>query len=173
MNEVTLKINTWGCGLCGYSQNFDPADATLWELHINQDATITSKRGLVPQGCCPACYTGMNKERVVRDNCSLDGVVDLSSLSTTTTASDSELESRKEVELDSNGDIVMIQTGERQRLSIVKGAPAVITEPIFEPKQRELTTKELSALKLERDSNLDSLEAVAVKEVTQTKEELK
>lgn len=52
------------------------------------------------------------------------------------------------------------------KIAIVKGASAVVTEPIYEPKMRGLTTKELAGLNLQRDQNLDALEQIAMREVS-------
>ena len=60
---------------------------------------------------------------------------------------------------------VMSQTGTDQMLAIVEGKTTVVDAPTYSPKMRDWTGEELSHLKLQRDSNLDDLEEVAVKEV--------
>ncbi len=87
-------------------------------------------------------------------------------MATITSASDIELQATKKPEVDTNGQPVLIQTGERERLDIINGVPAVVTEPVMESKLRDLTDIELADLKLQRNQSLDVLEKVAVKEVT-------
>jgi hypothetical protein len=163
MNETILKITTWGCGSCGYTQNFDPGDSNLWETHINRDVNLVSKRGPVPLGHCPACYTGMNRQKTVDAQAVLDGIVDLSGLSTTTSASDADLEARQTEVRDEDGNAELEQVGERYRFNERTGQ--VDTVPVMRPRLRDLTDAELTDLKTRRDQNLDDLSAIAVQEM--------
>jgi predicted nucleic acid-binding Zn-ribbon protein len=163
MNQTVLKITTWGCGNCGYSQNFSPSDDQLWETHINRDVNLVSKRGPVPLGHCPACYTGMNRQKTVDAQAVLDGIVDLSGLSTTTSASDADLEARQTEVRDEDGNAELEQVGERYRFNERTGQ--VDTVPVMRPRLRDLTDAELTDLKTRRDQNLDDLSAIAVQEM--------
>jgi hypothetical protein len=140
MEQLTAKITNFGCEHCGYYQDFNSLDEPERHARICPN---------VPAGVCPACHFGHNDDRVVRTT-QLSQVVDLSQVSTVTIASDEELESKTEVEVDQSGDVVMEQTCERETLGIVDGKPAMVIEPIAEPKQRSLTTKELKDLKAQR-----------------------
>jgi len=155
MNTTILTIETFGCPSCGYYQDFNSLD------NPQKHASIFPN---IPLGVCPACYTGQNDERVKRSS-SLSKIVDFSNMATITSASDVELQATKKPEVDANGQPVLIQTGEREKLDIINGVPAVVTEPVMEPKLRDLTDIELTALKLQRNQSLDELEKVAVKEV--------
>lgn len=169
MEQPDLKINTWGCA-CQYTQDFDPADAEKWNRHITSDVQLQEigRRKAItepPQGKCPACWLGINDERVVY-NRDLFGVTDLGALSTTTSASDAELEGRMVEERDTQGNVVMVEAGSRYELRVNPDTGEIYSEPVpvYEPKMRPLTTQELADLKHQRDLNLDALEKVAVKE---------
>jgi hypothetical protein len=106
MEQLTAKITNFGCEHCGYYQDFNSLDEPERHARICPN---------VPAGVCPACHFGHNDDRVVRTT-QLSQVVDLSQVSTVTIASDEELESKTEVEVDQSGDVVMEQTGERETL---------------------------------------------------------
>lgn len=178
MEQTNLKITTWGC-VCEYSQDFDPGDALKWEQYITNDTqlqrvAIAKGRILSPQGKCPACWLGLNDERVIYDR-DLYGITDFSNLATTTSASDADLESRQLEMRDADGRVIQEQTGERYELRVNQQTGQIYSEavPVYEPKMVPISQQQLAALKEQRDRSLDALESVAVKEVTQTKEELK
>jgi hypothetical protein len=165
MNETILKITTWGCGSCGYTQNFDPGDSNLWETHINRDVNLVSKRGPVPLGHCPACYTGMNRQKTVDAQALLDGIVDLSDLSTTTSASAADLEARQTEVRDNDGNLVLEDSG-KVKYRVNGHTGQVESVPVMQPKLRDLTDKELSNLVVKRDQALDTLAPMMVSEIT-------
>lgn len=50
MPKTIIKIRSWRCPSCDYSQDFDPADAAAMALHFPR----------VAAGTCPACAMGKN-----------------------------------------------------------------------------------------------------------------
>jgi hypothetical protein len=164
---ATYRRTTWGCEHCGYFQDFDPT------VPGEQARRFPEFPG-IPDGACPACYSGRNEQKVQRAS-TLYQVTDLTSATDVSVASDAELESRQVPELDANGQQVLEQVGERYELRVNQSTGEIYSEPVpvYEPKLRSLTDQELAELKLQAAKSRDALEAVAVKEVTQTKEELK
>lgn len=169
MADTVAKMRTWACPNCEYKQFHDPSN----EAEMNSIFREPVFQGR-PLGACPACYSGRNAQRTAQLSMlgEISGV-DLSALGERRVADDSTLESTTVIEVDQYGREVQEQVGETETLAIVEGKPAVVTAPVYEPKMRSLTDEELAALKEQRDQNLDALEKVAVKEITQTKEELK
>ena len=53
MPKTIIKIKTWVCPDCGYSQDFPADDKDLMALHFPN----------VEVGHCPACYTGATETR--------------------------------------------------------------------------------------------------------------
>lgn len=52
--STTIKIKTWACPTCKYSQDFDPTDKDLMALHF--PGVVTGK--------CPACAMGKNETKI-------------------------------------------------------------------------------------------------------------
>lgn len=163
MPIIKSIITTYVCPKCRFQFIGDAEDEEVWDASY---ASIPIAKGL-PRLHCLACYTGKNHglgRGLVRFE-KYTGT-DLSLAGTQTIASDDELESITRDELDANGKTVLIQTGERKVPGIVDGELAVVTELLFEPKQRDLTNKELEDLTTKRNESLDKHEAIAVKEVS-------
>lgn len=53
---MIIKIPTWRCGACGYSQDYDPTNVMLHAMHHPG----------VPTGNCPACHQGLTPDRSKR-----------------------------------------------------------------------------------------------------------
>lgn len=155
MTEV--KITTYWCGICGYSM---PASIDPYS-----DQFLTKYRG-VQAGGCPSCATHPNPEN--RRFSQLVQATDLAEMVTTKTATEADLEAQEVPDLDARGNQKQVQTGTRWELQVDQsnGKVSSVPVPVYEPKMRYQTEKELSALKLQRNRNLDALESVAVKEVT-------
>ena len=168
MPLVTAKVRTWICDkyplgcqhkwqFSGEAVNASPHDLTEDQLRVQFPQPQFA--GLQP-GKCPECYSrGVSSDLAV----SLDPV----DMSIIYVASDEELESRQVDEFDSDGQAVMVESGEYRDVLINDNwTPRFIQEPIMAPKQRQLTDEELADLKLQRDQNLDQLETITVQEVT-------
>ncbi|MDE2439024.1 MAG: hypothetical protein KGN01_06595 [Patescibacteria group bacterium] len=54
MPKTIIKIATWRCPDCDYSQDFDPLNRDLMNIHHG-----------FPENFCPACYTGKNTTKKV------------------------------------------------------------------------------------------------------------
>lgn len=109
----------------------------------------------LPKGKCPACF-----HRGVLSTLGLE--IDLENMSTAAVATDEDIDNHQVPEFDEQELPVLVQAGEKEVLTIDNGKPTVITEPVYEPKLRELTTQELAELKQQRDRDLDKLEKIAV-----------
>ena len=144
---IELRTTTYGC-ICGYK-----VDAKAFE---NVDYFTTFSQGFgVSYGTCPSC----------RDK-QLAKLLELSEFTTHNVPDDVDLAAIQKEATDTNGQPVLIQTGEREKLDIINGVPGVVTEPVMESKLRDLTDAELTALKLQRNQSLDELEKVAAKLVS-------
>lgn len=162
MDTTIIKSETFVCAMCGYNQNFDPFVDGVMAAHFPEFPGI-------PNGACPACYSGRNPDRTMRD-CQLFRAVDLSQLTVQTVASDATLEATEVPDLDTNGQQIMEQTGEHYELQVNQSTGAVgsVLVPDYAPKMRLQTTEELAALTLQRNQSLDELDKVAVSTVTES-----
>lgn len=158
MNDKTIvKIKTWYCPSCGYTA----------PSHVDSyGAKFLAKYPGVVAGGCPSCAT----HPIERNHSPLELLegVDLDAMVRIESSGDAALEAMMVEDLDSNGEPIMIQTGERYELRVNPQTGEIYSEPVpvYEPKMRSLTPQELTELKTERDQNLDALESVAVKEVS-------
>ena len=166
MPITTAKVKTWICQTCPYRWQFsgDAIASTPYDLtdaQLKEQFPEPQFAGLTT-GKCPNCF--------------LQGVtsplglsVDISEMTEIIPATDDELGNQEVEELDANNQPIMVQTGSRWELSVdqATGKVGSVEVPVYEPKMRSLTTQELAELKQQRDQNLDALEKVAVKEVTE------
>lgn len=155
MNQTIVAIKTYACPLCGYCQNADP-------YGVGVMARMFPEFPGIPDGACPACYSGKNPQRVQQVS-TLETLTDTSGLSQTTVAGNDELESRTVEELDENGKAILEQVGEHYELRVNRQTGEISSElvPDFAPKMRELTTQEIADLKAQRDDSLRSLDDLA------------
>lgn len=156
MNQTTIAIKTYACPECGYYQNADPYGEGVMTRMFPEFPGI-------PDGACPACYSGKNPQRVQQIS-TLETLTDTSGLSQTTVAGNAELESRTTEVLDEHGRTVMEQVGEHYELRVNRETGEIYSElvPDFAPKMRTLTKEEVKTLKTDRDDNLRKLEDLAV-----------
>ena len=158
MDQIILKATVYGCGTCGYYQDFNSVDNPLQHQSIFPT---------VPAGKCPACFAGQNPQRQ-RIECDLEAISTSAEIMTTVEfASDQELESRTEELRDEHGNVVMEQTGEHYEMRVNPVTGEVYSElvPDHTSKLQQISDKELADLKEQRDRNLDALETIAVKEL--------
>jgi len=156
MNQTTIAIKTYACPECGYYQNASPYGEDVM-------ARLFPEFPGIPDGACPACYSGKNPQRVQQIS-TLETLTDTSGLSQTTVAGNDELASRTVEELDAHGRTVMEQVGEHYELRVNRQTGEIFSElvPDYAPKMRQLTKEEVAALKNQRDDNLRKLEDLAV-----------
>ena len=121
MKSIKIAMETFGCERCGYCQDFDPSNAVKMAQHF----------ATVPIGHCPASHLGQNDERT-RRSVSLSHIVDLGRMTQTVSASDAELEARKAMEFGPDRPPVILQIGERTKLTITNSQSTVVTEPVLE-----------------------------------------
>jgi len=141
---IELRTTTYGC-TCGYK-----VDAEAF-----QNVEYFSQAFDVPYGTCPSCKSEQ-----------LASILDFSQLSTHLVSEDADLEAEQKDVTDAQGAIVMEESDRvEQVLAVVDGKADVIEKPIMQPAKRDLTKQELADLKLQRDNDLDKLEAIAVQEV--------
>lgn len=158
---MELLVKTWKCSTCPFRWQFSgdalsnsPYDLT--DVQLKQQFPEGRFAGL-PAGKCPNCYSQGQLNP-------LGLSVDEAEMSVITVASDEVLEATLVPEVDADGQTVMVQTGTHKEIGIVGDSVGIVEVPVYEPKLRSLTTKELAELKLQRDQNLDALESIAVKE---------
>lgn len=168
MASTTALLKTYVCPNCQFKPDstYDP-DSQEW-----LDAVFPEPRYAdLPLGDCPACYAGENPQRQKMTS-HLEPVsgIDLSHLlNQKTVASDAILEATQVPDLDENGQQIMVESGSHfeQQFDPQTGETNVVPVTDYSPKMRDLTDKELAALKLQRDQNLDALSAIAVSETTE------
>jgi hypothetical protein len=158
---TTALVTTWECPNCPFLWQFseEALGSSPYDLSPAQLLEQFPEYPRLQAGKCPNCHRqGVDSP--------LGLCIDEGRMTRVRVSDDSDLESVTKEETDQDGNPVLEQVGERETLGIVDGKPAVVTEPIYEPKQRELTTKELKDLKAQRNQSLDQLETLAVKEVS-------
>lgn len=76
----------------------------------------------------------------------------------TNVATDDEIESQEEQEVDTNGRPVMVESGEyREKLINHNSTPRFTLDPVMVPKMRPIPAARVAALKEQRNRNLDRL----------------
>ena len=163
--STNLVLKSWACPNCPYYQQFDPTDLHLVVQNFPECPDL-------PLGKCPACWMGKNPQKVKQTSEMGLMLSSEGSRLQSNVASDDVLEAKEVPDTDQDGQPIMVQTGERYELRVNQSTGEIYSEPVpvYEPKMRSLTPQELAELKTQRDQNLDALEAVAVKEVTETKQ---
>lgn len=161
MPLVVSNVITYVCPNCPFKWQFSgeaaatqPADMTDAQLKVQfPDPQFQGLQA----GKCPACYT-----RGVASDLFLSA--DAADLSVVTVADDAELEAIQVEDLDANGQPIMEQVGEHyvQQFDSSTGQTSVVTVPDYAPKMRPLTDQELADLKLQRDADASTAEAISV-----------
>lgn len=152
---TTTTIRTYGCPNCPYYQDFNPSDTIEMARQFPECQDL-------PVGHCPACFMGRNPQC---QRLSSEMALLITPAMQTNVSSDAQIESTQVPDFDEHGQPIMVQTGTRQEIGIVDGKVGVVEVPVMEQQMRQLTDEELAELKLQRDQNLDKLEAVAVSEI--------
>ncbi len=69
MTKTIIKIKTWGCADCNYTQDFEPTQE-LMSLHFNQDDKF--KINDIQENECPSCALKGNRrvsmEKIIDEN---------------------------------------------------------------------------------------------------------
>lgn len=167
MSTLIYK-KTYACPNCQFKpdQTYDPNSQAWYDATFPQPWFAGC-----PLGDCPACYAGLNPQgQKMVSHMEVFSGVDLGvSLNQSLVADDTILESTQV-------EVVDPVTGRPQMVKIgshfepycdpVTGVISSIQVDDFAPQTRSLTTDELTALKQQRDQNLNALSSVNVKEQT-------
>ena len=166
MERLSVKLRTFLCPLCFYSQVLDPyVEGT--------QANLFPEFHGIGDGQCPACFSGRNDQRV-RQITMMESVegTDLSPTQINV-ASDEDLEATLVTETDQHGRAVLEDSGEvKQELAIVDGKAEVVEKPIFVEKQRELTKQEIADLKSKREASLILIDSINAAEFSPVIDEI-
>lgn len=165
---MKVLTKSWFCLQCGYIQYWEPVDGS------KSLADLREVYPGLPAGYCPSCYGGENimRERKLSKLDVAQSMNDYSDINPIApieveVASNDILETTKVPVFDDNGRAILEKVGTRYEQVFNSQTGEYIAEPvdIFEPKMREVTAEEFSALELQRNQNLDTLAGAIVKEI--------